>query len=465
MEKTRKLPLTLAIGALLTTLLAGCAHLSDTTVVTVHATGAAAVATPSVEATLPPPSAIKHAPAEPTGAGVSAAAPPWKPDSLIPVLFATNRNRTGIEIPYYFYGNDLVDESRESELKRGIAVIKVPPQHQRGEIKRPGWIGVTLERVSDSPLARAFNVPRIRAEDPETEFSYAQKIEELSQPQFNAALRNAVRQSRSKTAVLYVHGYANDFTDAAFRTAQIAFDLATPDYDLVPLMFSWPSDPGITGMNYDQARNKQSRISGYDLARFLKEIAATTDIGTVHIIAHSMGAEVLGYAIEKLGVSGMGLAQAGKPVQPVFRQIVFAAPDVTPRIFSEVIEPAIASNHLVTTYGASTDLPLWLSSIKSREARIGRVSAGTRLPECVDTVDVTAVTSRGGLSHSTWAESPRVLDDLRLVLRDGLKPSLRGLVKRDRVVWALPAKAAKAKPASPPPGTPVLHGCGQYSAK
>lgn len=382
-------------------------------------------------------------------------AEPWKADDTIPVLFATNRQRTGNDNPYYFYGNQLIDEPYSKNLRRGIAVIKVPPKRARGEIQRPGWVKVTLERISSHPVANAIGIKPIPPADLLTEFSYAQKIEELTASEFGAELKIAVSKSKSKTAVLYVHGYANDFTGAAFRAAQIAFDLATPNYDLVPLMFSWPSDVGITGMNYDEAR-KRSQASGYDLAHFLSEVAATTDIGTVHIIAHSMGAEVLGHAMMKLGVSEIGVVQVNKSVRPIFRQIVFAAPDVTPRIFEDVIEPAIRTNHLITMYGATTDLPLWLSTIQNRQARQGSVSANVRLPGCVDTVDVTAVAEKG-LSHSTWAESPRVLDDLRLVLRDGLEPSLRGLTKRrisGRSVWNLPAVAlvgtgAVAFPVSP----------------
>ena len=373
---------------------------------------------------------------------VGSPAQPWTADDTIPILFATNRQRTGSDNPYHFYGNQIIDEPDTKNLQHGIAVIKVPPKRARGEIQRPSWIKVTLERISSHPLANAVGIKPIRSADISTEFSYAQKIEELTASDFGAELKIAVSKSKSKTAVLYVHGYANDFTDAAFRAAQIVFDLATPSYDLVPLMFSWPSDVGITGMNYDEAK-KRSQASGYDLARFLREVAAISDIGTVHIIAHSMGAEVLGHAMIKLGVSEIGVVQVNKSVRPVFRQIVFAAPDVTPRIFEDVIEPAIRTNHLITTYGATTDLPLWLSAIKNRQARAGSVSASERFPGCVDTVDVTAV-AKNGLSHSTWAESPRVLDDIRLVLRDGIEPSLRGLTKRrlsGRSIWALPAIA------------------------
>lgn len=386
---------------------------------------------------------------EAVGTSTSGASRLWKPNDHVPVLYATNRQPTGSDNPFYFYGNALVDQPDRQNLHRGIAVVRVPPDRERGELSRPGWVAVTLERVTSHPLAKAVGIAPRPASDPRTEFAFAQPIVELSAAEFARSLKQAVSASKSKTAVLYVHGYANDFAGAAFRTAQIVFDLARPDYDLVPLMFSWPSDPGGMGMNYNEAR-KRSEASGYDLARFLEEVAATTDIGTVHLIAHSMGSEVLGHALLKLGVQQLGSERAGQQGRlPVFRQIVFAAPDVTPRIFEEVIEPAILTRHVITTYGASTDLALWVSTIKNHQQRVGRVGLTKRVPECVDTVDVTAV-AKGGLAHSTWAESPRVLDDLRLLLRFGLTPSQRGLSKRQALpqpIWSVPV-AELASPQS-----------------
>lgn len=379
----------------------------------------------------------------------------WKPNDQVPVLFATNRQPTGSDNPFYFYGNALIDRPDRNNLRRGIAVVRVPPERERGEVSRPSWVAMTLERVTSHPLAKALNVAPRPASDPRTEFAFAQPILELAPSDFANSLKKAVASSKSKTAVLYVHGFDNDFTGAAFRTAQIVFDLARPDYDLVPMLFSWPSDPGSTITGYGEAR-KRSEASGFDLARFLEEVAAVTDIGTVHLIAHSMGSEVLGHAMLKLGVHQLGAERAGQQErQPVFRQIVFAAPDVTPRIFEEVIEPAILTRHVITTYGASNDLALWISTMKNHQERVGRVGVNARVPECIDTIDVTAV-AKAGLAHSTWAESPRVLDDLRLLLRFGLTPSQRGLAERrvrPQPIWALPATepAALRNPSSTAP--------------
>jgi esterase/lipase superfamily enzyme len=364
----------------------------------------------------------------------------WQPEAQIPVLFATNRHATGKDDPLDFYDNKLAENSG---FQRGQALIKVPPRHVRGKVERPSWVLVTLQKASNTDLARAFNAPQVTAEDLTKDFSYVDKIKPLGASDFDAELANAIKKSKSKTAILYVHGYANSFNDAVFRTAQIVHDLETPNYDVVPLMFSWPSDPGLSKMDYKKARDAERLDrSSTDLKNFLKEIKDNTDIGTVHIIAHSMGAEVLGQAMQKMG-DEMGLMFSKKStlVKPVFRQIVFAAPDVTVKTFNEVIEPAIKSNHSITTYGAKTDIALWLSSIINGEDRAGRLpiklAKEWALKDCVDTIDVTSVTKEGDfLEHSTWAESKHVLNDLRFVLRDGLKPSSRGLTPQDNSKWS-----------------------------
>ncbi len=430
----------------------------------------------------PPPAVTVTAPMPPypnypekISSGAAAPVPPVMVDSaldgapsaperndVVPVLFATNRNKTGIQMPYYFYGNELSANATNADpLQRGIAAIKIPANHTKGDVKRAGFMRVTLSMWTESELASRLGIAKLRSENPDTDFSYQAGIKELNASVFDQALRSAVAKSKSKTAVLYVHGYANDFTDAAFRTAQIAFDLATPDYDVVPLMFSWPSDPGRVKMNYIEAQKYRIVVSGEALKNFLLEIKNNTDIGTVHIIAHSMGAEVLGQAMKSMGISGLTKNANQSPVQPLFKQIIFAAPDISVETFNDVIKPAITTNHTITTYGAKTDIALWLSSLLNKKDRVGRILSTKVFQDCIDTVDITAVTSEGDfLSHSTWAESPRVLNDLRFLLRDGLKASSRKL-KLNEDSWALLRTDARSNTKmAPQPAVKVPLGLG-----
>lgn len=381
-----------------------------------------------------------------SGPGAAGQVLPWAPNNRVPVLYATNRARTGSSMPELFYGNRLVDREDRDNLQRGVAVVQVPPQREVGEVARPGWVRVTLQRVTGSAPFQAMGMEPVVAADPLRHFRFEAVPQELDAAAFAQTLRKALQGGADRhEAVLYVHGYANDFADAAFRTAQMVRDLARPGFELVPLMFSWPSDPGLLKADYEEAQ-RRAEASGYDLARFLQEVAQHSDIGTVHLVAHSMGSEVLSHALLRLGEAGLRAELQGRSV-PRFRQIVFAAPDVTPRLFRERIAPAILAQHSVTAYGTRDDLPLWFSTRINERPRMGQAE---RSVPCVDTVDLTAVAS-GLLRHSSWAETPRVLDDLRLLLRDNLAPAQRGLSARPAgagTVWSMSRTRPSAMPES-----------------
>ncbi len=370
----------------------------------------------------------------------------WMPNNVVSVLYATNRKRTRSDNPFYFYGNQLASGAGAGALEHGVATVRVPRERERGDLRRPPSTTLIIQRAADFLGMR--NVPKPMLPNPETDFLYEHKLHVLTPEAFKATLKDAVAVSKGKTAILYVHGYNNDFTDAAFRTAQMVYDMAEVNYDLVPLMFSWPSNPGMPALDY-AAAGKRTEVSGEALAAYLREIAQTTDIGTVHIVAHSMGSRVLVSALEKLGTTKELTKQKDGASVSVFKHIVFAAADISPGIFEKLIEPAIKSGHTVTSYVSSNDKILWLSQARNLEPRIG--FGFKHLPKCVDTIDVSA--AGRGLAHSTWAESPRVIDDMRNLIRYSIAPARRGLRARSNPAqsyWAFetktPAKAAPFKP-------------------
>jgi esterase/lipase superfamily enzyme len=148
---------------------------------------------------------------------------------------------------------------------------------------------------------------------------------------------------------------------------------------------------------------------------------------------------VLASALEKLGTKQELTRQKDGASVPVFKHIVFAAADISPAIFEKLIEPVIKSRHTVTSYISSNDKILWLSQTRNLEPRIG--FGFKHLPKCVDSIDVSAAGRR--FAHSTWADSPPVIDDLRNLTRYSIAPALRGLHARTRpgqTYWALETK-------------------------
>lgn len=347
-----------------------------------------------------------------------------KRDYVVPVLFATNRKKSGINEPARYFLDS------EGPLTLGSLVVRVPPKHQPGEIEKPGWWRVTIERISRSTLLDYLNYPKFAAENPEQHFTFAYPIEELTPADFRNDLRKRLHGAKSRAAILYVHGYANSFKDAAYRTAQLTFDLGVEGFDAVPVMFSWPSDP--SEVNYLSAKDRIRAASGH-LATFLNNIFDITGAGVVHIIAHSMGADVLCSALVKLGESKL-VVQRNRQRSPKFNQIILAAPDIKATDFATIIAPAIASRHRVTNYASSNDAAMRLSKEGNQELRAGDTEGGPVEVAGVETIDASKVNSQL-LGHSYFADSAAMRKDLRSLLRDRSTPEARGLQPVRRTTW------------------------------
>ena len=349
-------------------------------------------------------------------------APSAWPSRVIEVLFATNRVRTGDADPARFFGESEMAGGEDQRLTFGRAVVAVPPRHHRGELEEPSLVRATVSKITKSDIARALHVPPIEALDPDLHFTFAKPLELLDDASFAKALRESIAAAKRHEALLYVHGFANSFADAAFRTAQFAYDLTDSKHDIAPLMFSWPSDPNA--VNYAGAAAR-TWSSGRQLARFLERLVDTAGIGVVHIVAHSKGAEVLGFALDHLRTANLMTLQANGRLAPNFNQIVLAAPDIRAADFEGMVLPAVASGHHVTNYVASNDEALKLSKKVNAGPRAGDSGSGVLLVHGVQTIDVSAVNA-GLLGHSGFAESKRVQSDIAEQLI-GLSPEQRRL--------------------------------------
>jgi esterase/lipase superfamily enzyme len=352
-------------------------------------------------------------------------------DHVVPILFSTNRKKSGINQPDKYFSDKEADSSDGQPGTLGRTVVRVPRKHKEGVLEQPGWIRLTLEKLQPSMLLELANVSEFKAEDAEQHFTFAYPIEELTLIDFHNDLKKLLGATKSRSALLFVHGYANSFKDAAYRTAQLSFDLRLEGYDTVPLLFSWPSDPG--GINYIGAKDRIQSAGSY-LATYLNTLVDATGSGVVHIIAHSMGADVLAVALANLGGSNLTVRSPDGRVLSKFHQIILAAPDIRAADFKKVIFPAIASQHRVTNYASSNDAALRLSRKGNAGLRAGDTDEGPIPVDGIETIDASAVNSEA-LGHSYFAESPAMIRDLRKLLRDDAKPEARGLTPVRRDTW------------------------------
>jgi esterase/lipase superfamily enzyme len=78
---------------------------------------------------------------------------------------------------------------------------------------------------------------------------------------FLSNLKTQIGATKRKEALVYIHGFANSFEDAAIHTAQLATDL---ELDGAPVLYSWPSSGSV--ISYDRALWLSQQIQGYPRA-------------------------------------------------------------------------------------------------------------------------------------------------------------------------------------------------------
>lgn len=233
------------------------------------------------------------------------------------------------------------------------------------------------------------------------------------------AFADSVTQ-RTRKAVLYpdaalvfVHGYANEFQFALARLAQLVRNL---NFDGPAFAFSWPSQGSNALISYkaDQVSAQKSVTS---LVSFIKTVAATSTAKKIHLIAHSMGNEILLPAL--IDLKRPELADLRHRIG----EVVFASPDVDQTEFSRHI--AALEQRSLTLYASRHDRALRISRLVNiNSIRAGYVASGVPVvAPGVESIDV----SEGGddifaTNHSIYVDNPIVTDDLRKLFQKGVHP-------------------------------------------
>lgn len=308
----------------------------------------------------------------------------------IRVFYGTNRQPTGSRKPSQWFGHG------EGDLELGVCEVTIPrrPIHKIGELESPSWHTV---------------VHRL---DP-ARYIILQSVQPKSDSSFCEILREHVRSSKDKHALVFVHGYRVSFEDAARRTAQLAEDLGID----IPLFYSWPSRARLRGYGADETLVQRAVPT---LIRFLNLLSNESGANVVHLIAHSMGALALSRAVVNYLRTCVGGAKQ------TFREIILAAPDIDAEIFkNEIVPNIVGKGPRITLYASRRDYALLTSSwLRCGLSRAGFIEEGKPLVvRGVETIDVSAVNTEivWGLlqGHSYVADRPAVVQDMFELLQLG----------------------------------------------
>lgn len=306
----------------------------------------------------------------------------------IPLLIATTRRAVAAERPGFRFGT-----TDANDLSWGLAQVAVPSYRVRaeGEIPRAG-----------------------NEEQPDAaRFMFMNSLLPADSVRFLQRVRDDLARTRSRDILVFVHGYNSSFEDAAVRAAQLVADMG---FDGTAVVFSWPSQGALSGYVRDQ---QTARNAGWHLLRLLRDQLPRANPDRIHVIAHSMGSEVLSKA--------MSLVDPRDPL-PRLGQVVFAAPDVDARIFAREILPVVRQRAQgVTLYASSEDEALRASRVLNGVWRLGLGGDSLTVLDGMTTVDATRV--RGDILGHTLFGNAALLSDLHAVLTEGRTPSERRLLQ------------------------------------
>jgi esterase/lipase superfamily enzyme len=306
----------------------------------------------------------------------------------IPLLVATTRRPVAAERPGFRFGT-----TDANDLSWGLAQVAVPSYRVRAEGETP----------------RAGN-----EEQPDAaRFMFMNSLLPADSVRFLQRVRDDLARTRSRDILVFVHGYNSSFEDAAVRAAQLVADMG---FDGTAVLFSWPSQGALSGYVRDQ---QTARNAGWHLLRLLRDQLPRASPDRIHVIAHSMGSEVLSKA--------MSLVDPRDSL-PRLGQVVFAAPDVDARIFAREILPIVRQRAQgVTLYASSEDEALRASRVLNGVWRLGLGGDSLTVLDGMTTVDATRV--RGDILGHTLFGNAALLSDLHAVLTEGRTPSERRLLQ------------------------------------
>ena len=318
--------------------------------------------------------------------------------TIVRVFYATDRGRTGSSDPDDFYGGDF------ASIEYGRVEVSIPPGHEVGELESPSIFRFEFRADPDKHVVLS-------------------SIEPFPKDDFFSAVRDSLGVAQSREALVFIHGYNVSFHRAARRTAQLAHDL---DFGGVPIFYSWPSDGALLRYTADE---QDVRLTVPNLTSFLTDVARSTDAERVHIVAHSMGSRALAAALTEIG---RNLSE------PLFGEVIFAAPDIDAREFRSIVAPAIVGTaERMTLYASSKDRALRVSQALHDYPRAGDSGEGLTVFEGIETIDASVIDT-SLLGHSYFADAIQLVSDLLSVILEGLPPADRSLeaeVKGGRTYW------------------------------
>lgn len=315
--------------------------------------------------------------------------------SVREVLYATTRQVAASTRFGPQYGS-----RRESRVRYGTARVTVPGRHTPGCLESPGEL---------------FGLPILPDIDKHVLLRSAR---ESANAEFFRQVAALVARSPRSEVLVFVHGYNVSFEDAVRRGAQLQHDL---NFGGVIIVFSWPS----RGQPLEYMSDRTAAgASAHHFEGFLRTLRLQSGATAVHVLAHSMGNEVVTRALEHFG----------QRREVVVQEVVFTAPDVDQEEFVQRLPSMGVAARRLTLYASANDLALKFSQGFARYPRAGQAGRSLVVHQGLETVDASSM-QLDFLGHSYFVAKPVLSDLERIVV--GRTPRQRGL-RQTAGYWRFP---------------------------
>ncbi len=270
---------------------------------------------------------------------------------------------------------------RPSGLKYFHVDVSVPPTHKPGQIE---WPEGPPDAATDFVLTGSDIYPRSEA-----------------------LIRAMDRAQPGRETLVFVHGYNNTFSDAAYRFAQMRADFG---YSGPGLLYLWPSAGDARGYVYD----RDSVLYSRDALRDVLAALTRAPDRRVLLLGHSMGAQLVMETLRQIALSG------DRQLLHRVSGVVLLSPDIDPDLFRRQAEAIGTLPDPFLIFISRQDRALSLAGLLTGR----RPRLGTILPdpmqlggvEGVKVIDVTDLGSGEGLNHSVPISSPAAISALKGVI-------------------------------------------------
>jgi esterase/lipase superfamily enzyme len=215
-----------------------------------------------------------------------------------------------------------------------------------------------------------------------------------------------------RDVLVYVHGFNQTFETAVLDAARLSDGLK---FRGDTMLFSWPSKNSVFNYIYDRESALWSRDA---LEEMLNQLISDPSVGTVHVVAHSMGTMVAVEALRQL-YDRRGAAMASS-----LGAVVLASPDIDMDGFKSSVARLGGFSRKITVLTVSNDRALGaMRDMAGGVTRVGIAEKAQLEALGLRVIDASQYAG-GGLNHDLFLTNGQVREVIRRVMDDARPPAI-----------------------------------------